>query len=93
MSKLILEDLVESTELDAAAMTHIRGGLNADIQTVQLADQSIANLLGSLGSGSLVAVNAPTNIPINTLTEVNPNIDINLELNNLIGAAQNQIQS
>lgn len=93
MSTLIVEDLVESVELDAAAMTHVRGGLDANIQNPQLANQGTSSFLGGLGGFGVVAVNAPINLPTTVLTEVNPKININLGLNNLIGASQNQIQS
>lgn len=92
MSTLILKDLAENVELDASAMASVRGGLNAAIGNSQTANQGGLGGFGGMGGFGLVALNTPINVPTTVLTEVNPNIEINLGLSNLIGSAQNQLK-
>jgi len=96
MSKLIIEDLMVSRELDRIALTRVRGGLNANIANTQAGNQGFAGLAGLTGIGGvggygapMFALNMPINIPTTVLTEVNPNINVNLDLANLMGSSQN----
>lgn len=86
MSKLVLEDLMENRDMDAAAMASVRGGLNAVINNSQQANQTIAG-----GYGPITAFNSPVSAPSTVLTEANPVTHVNLNTTNLVGSHQNAI--
>ncbi|HHJ19254.1 MAG TPA: hypothetical protein ENJ84_05440 [Gammaproteobacteria bacterium] len=85
MSALQITDLAVDKTLDEQAMAHVRGGLTANIANPQAGNQSLA-MMGGFG---VFALNMPISAPTTILTEVNPVININLDLANLIGSAQN----
>ena len=85
MSALQITDLAVDKTLDEQAMAHVRGGLTANIVNPQAGNQSLA-MMGGFG---VFALNMPISAPTTILTEVNPVININLDLANLIGSAQN----
>ncbi|EIJ37052.1 hypothetical protein [Thiothrix nivea] len=86
MSTLILKDLAENVELDAAAMASVRGGLNAVINNSQQANQNVVG-----GFGPITAFNSPVSAPSTVLTEANPVTRVDLNTFNLVGSAQNFI--
>lgn len=86
MSNLIIEDLVESTELDQHAMAAVRGGLTANINNSQMANQFVTG-----GDGPVFAINSPIFAPSSVLTENNPVTVVDMNFLNLMNAAQNGI--
>ena len=88
MSALQITDLAVDKTLDEQAMAHVRGGLTANIANPQAGNQSLA-MMGGFGGFGVFALNMPISAPTTILTEVNPVININLDLANLIGSAQN----
>lgn len=98
MTQLIIEDLTISQDLDRLALSRVRGGLNAAVGNAQYGNQGMGGYGapgggygGGFGGYGLVALNMPINAPTTILTEVNPDIDINLGLSNLLGSSQNQL--
>ena len=85
MSHLTIHDLDADATLDKQAMRRLRGGLTANIANPQMGNQNFAPGFG------LFALNLPISIPVTVLTEVNPVVNLNLDLNNLLGAAGNVV--
>lgn len=98
MTALMIQDLSIDTTLDTASMAAVRGGLNAAVGNAQYGNQGLggygaSGAYGGFGGFGSVALNMPINVPTTILTEVNPKIDINLGLSNLLGSSQNQLLS
>lgn len=86
MSTLKLSDLQTGQEMDAEAMQAVQGGLNAVVNNPQASNQTLPG-----GLGPMFALNLPVSAPTTVLTEVNPVVNVDLDLANLVGSHQNQL--
>ena len=86
MTQLTITDLNRNDALDHNAMSELKGGLTANINNSQLANQVVTG-----GAGPVFATNSPVSAPSTVLTESNPVTLVNMTTANLMNAWQNAL--
>ena len=86
MTQLTITDLNRNDALDHNAMSALKGGLTANINNSQSANQVVTG-----GAGPVFAVNSPVSAPSTVLTESNPVTLVNMTTANLMNAWQNAL--